>query len=161
LTADECVFFQGTTIFMVYVDDGVLIDLDGSKIEEALSGLKSRFDVQDEGDLCDYLGVQVCKHLAGSIEFTLPQLIDSILEDLKLLDHGGSNQAKATDTPCRHDSMMNEDECGKEFDYSWAYCSVIGKLNYLEKSTQGGLVFSVHQCASMCKIHVPTYADTR
>jgi Reverse transcriptase (RNA-dependent DNA polymerase) len=35
-TADECIFFQGTSIFMVYVDNGVLIDPDGSKIEEAL-----------------------------------------------------------------------------------------------------------------------------
>jgi Reverse transcriptase (RNA-dependent DNA polymerase) len=77
-TADECVFFRGSTIFMVYVDDGVLIDPDGSNIEEALLDMKSRFDVQDEGDLSDYLGVQVCKHPDGSIEFTQLQQIDSI-----------------------------------------------------------------------------------
>jgi Reverse transcriptase (RNA-dependent DNA polymerase) len=130
---------------MVYVDDGVLIDPDGSKIEEALLDMKSQFNVQDEGDLSDYLGVQVCKHPDGSIEFTQPQLFDSILEDLKLLDHGGSNQSKATDTPCKHDSKMNKDEGRKEFDSSWAYRSVIGKLNYLEKSTRGDLAFSVHQ----------------
>jgi hypothetical protein len=32
---------------------------------------------------------------------------------------------------------MQKDEGGKEFDYSWEYCSVIGKFNYLEKSTRG------------------------
>jgi hypothetical protein len=112
-----------------------------------MADMKSRFDVQDEGDLSDYLGVQVCTHPYGSIEFTQPQLIDSILEDLKLLDHGGSNPSKTTDTLCKHYSKMNKDEGGKEFDYSWAYRSVIGKLNYLEKSTRGDLAFSVHQCA--------------
>jgi hypothetical protein len=42
---------------------------------------------------------------------------------------------------------MTQDEGGKDFDYSWDYCSVIGKMNYLEKSTRGDLAFSVHQCA--------------
>jgi hypothetical protein len=42
---------------------------------------------------------------------------------------------------------MNCDEGGKIFDYDWMYRSVIGKMNYLEKSTQGDLAFSVHQCA--------------
>jgi hypothetical protein len=36
---------------------------------------------------------------------------------------------------------------GKPFDYPWEYCSVIGKLNFLEKSTRGDLTYSVHQCA--------------
>jgi hypothetical protein len=42
---------------------------------------------------------------------------------------------------------MNSNEGGKIFDYKWMYCSVIGKMNYLEKSTQGALAFSMHQCA--------------
>jgi hypothetical protein len=39
---------------MVYVDDGILIDPDNKKIEAALKDLKSKFEVQDEGDLSDY-----------------------------------------------------------------------------------------------------------
>jgi hypothetical protein len=31
---------------------------------------------------------------------------------------------------------MNQDEGGKEFDYSWDYCSVIGKMNYFGKISQ-------------------------
>jgi Reverse transcriptase (RNA-dependent DNA polymerase) len=136
---------QGTTTFMVYVDDGILIDPDKEKIESALLDLQSKFEVQDEGDLSDYLGVKVQKHADGSIEFTQPHLIDSILEDLKLMENGC--RPKTTDTPCKHDSKMHKDEGGKEFDYSWEYRSVIGKLNYLEKSIRGDLAFSVHQCA--------------
>jgi Reverse transcriptase (RNA-dependent DNA polymerase) len=125
--ADECVFYQGTTTFMVYVDDGILTDPDRKNIESALLDLHSKFEVQDEGDLCDYLGVKVQKHSDGSIEFTQPHLIDSILEDLKLMGNGGNNHPKTTDTPCQHDSKMHKDEGGKEFDYSWEYCSVTGK----------------------------------
>jgi Reverse transcriptase (RNA-dependent DNA polymerase) len=74
--ADECVFFQAMTIFMVYVDNGILIDPDNSQIDKALSDLQSKFKVQDEGNLSDYLGVKVTKHPDGSIEFAWPQLID-------------------------------------------------------------------------------------
>jgi Reverse transcriptase (RNA-dependent DNA polymerase) len=123
-TADECVFYQGTTMFMVYVDDGILIDPDKEKVSKAMLDMQARFEVQDEGDLSDYLGFKVSKHDDGSLEFTQPQLIDSILEDLKLWDHGSSTQSKATDTRCKHDSKMNSDEGGKEFDYTWVYHSV-------------------------------------
>jgi Reverse transcriptase (RNA-dependent DNA polymerase) len=47
--ADECVFYRGTTTFMVYVDDGILIDPDKEKVESALLNLQSKFEVQDEG----------------------------------------------------------------------------------------------------------------
>jgi hypothetical protein len=126
---------------------GILVDPDKEKINCALRDLQSRFEVQDEGDLSDYLGVKVQKHPDGSIEFTQPQLVDSILDDLRLINHGGSERSKSTNTPCQHDGKMQKDEGGKEFDYSWEYRSVIGKLNYLEKSTIGDLAFSVHQCA--------------
>jgi hypothetical protein len=71
--------YQDTTTCMVNVDDGILVDPNKEKIESALNDL---FAVQDEGDLSDYLGVKVQKHPDGSIEFTQPQLIDSILEYL-------------------------------------------------------------------------------
>jgi hypothetical protein len=132
---------------MVYVDDGILIDPDNSQIDKAMSDLQSKFEVQDEDDLSDYLGVKIQKHSDGSIEFTQPQLIDSILEDLKLIGHGGEKSAKILDTPSKHDGKLNRDEGGKAFDCSWDYCTVIGTMNYLEKSTRGDLAFSVHQSA--------------
>jgi Reverse transcriptase (RNA-dependent DNA polymerase) len=118
----KCVFFQGTRIFMVYVDDGILIDPDGSKIDEAMNDLQSKFEVQeDEGDLSDYLGVKIQKHPDGSIECTELQLINSILEDLKLIGHGGEKSAKVLDTPSKHDGKLNQDEGGRVLDYSWDY----------------------------------------
>jgi Reverse transcriptase (RNA-dependent DNA polymerase) len=68
---DECVFFRGTTIFMVYKDDGILIDPDNSKIEQVMSDLQAKFEEQDEEYLSEYLGVKIQKHKDGSIEFTV------------------------------------------------------------------------------------------
>jgi Reverse transcriptase (RNA-dependent DNA polymerase) len=98
-SADECVFYQGTTTFMVYVDHGILVNPDKEKINCALRDLQSRFEVQDKGDLSDYLGVKVQKHPDVSIEFTQLQLVDSILDDLQLINHGGSERSKSTNTP--------------------------------------------------------------
>lgn len=143
---DECVFYRDSTIFFVYVDDGVFLDPDPANIDRAMVDLQSKFRVQDEGSLSDYLGVNIQEHADGSFEFTQPQLIDSILEDLRLLSPGES-PAKTADTLAKLDNRMHKDESGKEFDYSWAYRSVIGKMNFLEKSTCGDLAYSVHQCA--------------
>jgi hypothetical protein len=42
------VFYKGITIFLVYVDDGVLIDLDPTN--KAMLDIQSKSDVQDEGE---------------------------------------------------------------------------------------------------------------
>jgi hypothetical protein len=41
---------------------GILIDPDNSQIDKAMSDLQSKFKVQDEGDLSDYLRVKIRKH---------------------------------------------------------------------------------------------------
>jgi hypothetical protein len=64
-----------------------------------------------------------------------------------LLDPGGKNWSKTLDTLFKDNGKLNKDTGGKEFDYPWDYHRVIGKMNYLEKSTRGDLAFSVHQCA--------------
>jgi hypothetical protein len=91
------------------VDDGILIDPNKSKIDQAMLDLQARFEVQDEGDLSDCLGVKIHNHQDGSIEFTQPQLIDSILEDLKLVEQGGSSWSKAVETLFKHDGKLNKD----------------------------------------------------
>jgi KUP system potassium uptake protein len=143
---DECVFYRCTTIFLVYVDDGVLLDPNPKRWQEAIDDMQRIFNVQDEGDLSDYLGVKIEKHTDGSFEFTQLQLIDSILGDLQLLNQG-DRKAKPSKSPAVHDNRSHADKEGQPFDYRWEYRSVIGKMNYLEKSTRGDIAFSVHQCA--------------
>jgi hypothetical protein len=56
--------------FMVYVDNGILIDPDKGKIDSALLDLQSKFVLQDEGNLSNYLGVKVQKHSDGAMDYS-------------------------------------------------------------------------------------------
>ena len=78
----NCVFVRGTTIFMVYTDDGILLDKDPKKIEDAIGDLTKEFEIDDQGNINDYLGVKVDKIDKGKLKLSQPQLIDSILKDL-------------------------------------------------------------------------------
>jgi hypothetical protein len=144
---DECLYYRGRTLFLVYVDDGILIDPDPAAVEQAMKDLASKFEIEDEGDLDDYLGVKIDKGVEdGTFKLSQPHLIDSILEDLKLINHG-AKLSKPSDTPATFESKLQKDLTGAPFEYPWDYRSVIGKMNFLEKSTRGDLAYSVHQCA--------------
>ena len=150
LTVDECVYVRGTTIFSVFVDDGILYDKDPAKIDQAIADMQSIFTLEDQGEVDDYLGVKVEKNVENK-SFTLsqPHLIDSILKDLGLIDEQGNciPGTKTADTPAVPNRKLWHDPNDKPFDYNWDMRSVIGKLNFLEKSTRGDLGYSVHQCA--------------
>ena len=78
----------------------------------------------------------------GTIRLTQPNLIESILQDLGL-----QNAEKGREIPAFSTKMLTKDESGPEMKEEFHYQSVIGKLNFLEKSTRPDLAYAVHQCA--------------
>ena len=64
------------------------------------------------------------------ITLNQPQLIDSILKDVKF-----QNNTKEKDTPALSSVILQKDTHGKPFNNDFHYRRVIGKLNFLEKST--------------------------
>jgi hypothetical protein len=53
---DECVYYQGTSILLCYVDDTILIDPSNKEIDKIIQQLRDhKFDVQDEGQIEDFL----------------------------------------------------------------------------------------------------------
>lgn len=58
---DECVFYCGSTVFMVYTDDGIFCGPDEAEIATCMIELGSRFDITDKGDIDKYLGVKVTR----------------------------------------------------------------------------------------------------
>jgi Reverse transcriptase (RNA-dependent DNA polymerase) len=115
---DDCLYYQGTTMFLVY---GILIDPDPAAIEQAMQDLASKFEIEDEGAINDYLGVKIAKGKeAGTFVLTQPHLIDSVLEDLKLLDHG-QTASKVADTPATFENKLHKDIHGEPFNYPWEY----------------------------------------
>jgi hypothetical protein len=84
-TIDECVYYQGSTILLCCVDDTILINPDNEAIEQVICELKDlKFNVTDEGQIKDYLGVRIKRLSDGKIKMSQPHLIQQILEDLNL-----------------------------------------------------------------------------
>ena len=69
---DECVFYYGKTIFLVYTDDTILVGPDEKEIEKIVGILSKNFKMEDQGDLSDYLGVNIERRKDGKIEMTQP-----------------------------------------------------------------------------------------
>ena len=141
---DECLFYYKQSVMMVYVDDTILCGPTTTEVDEMVTLLASLFDVEDQGNLNDYLGVKVERFDNGHFQFTQPHLIDQILNDLRLTQGG----TKTMPTPALLTKVLQPGtDDNRPFDESFHYRSVIGKLNFLEKSTRPDIAYAVHQCA--------------
>ena len=141
-SVDECVFYRGSTVLLMYVDDGILCGPSASEIQAIINELGALFDITDEGEIDTYLGVKVTRPTHDTIELSQPHLIQQILDDL-----GMKPNTKTKDKAAPSSTILRRDLDGKPFDEAWDYRSVVGKLNYLEKSTRPEIAYAVHQCA--------------
>jgi hypothetical protein len=89
---DECVFYRGNVIYVLYTDDSILAGPDQHEIEKATEDIKAAgLDITVEGDLQDFLGVNIERTQDGKIHLTQPHLIDS---DTRGSEDDGSNKVK-------------------------------------------------------------------
>jgi hypothetical protein len=139
---DECVFYQGTTVLLIYVDDGILSGSSADEIQAIIKELGELFNITDEGEIDAYLGVKISRPTSDTIELKQPHLIQQILDDM-----GMKPNTKTKDKAAPSSTILRRDLNGKPFGENWDYRSVIGKLNFLEKSTRPEIAYAVHQCA--------------
>jgi predicted nucleotidyltransferase len=141
---DECIFYRGKTMYALYTDDSILAGPDQAEIGQIIKEMQTaNLDITIEGDLQDFLGVNIDKHENGSIHLTQPHLIDQILDDLRLNNDNVSEKI----TPATSSKLLSRHSDFEPFDNSFDYRSVIGKLNYLEKSSRSDIAYIVHQLA--------------
>jgi hypothetical protein len=145
---DECVYYCKGMLFLVYVNDGIIAGPDPQAIEQIIIDLKTKFKVSDEGDLTDYLGVNIEKQEDGTIKLSQPHLIDQIIEDANF-----QTDTKFKFIPAASTKILDKDKEGNPHNATWHYQGIIGKLNFLEKSTCGV------QCARFCES--PTVTHTK
>ena len=92
---DPCLYYRWSVIFLVYIDDCIVFGPDDQSINRVVTDLHACsqcFTIDDQGDIGDFLGIQVQKQDDGYIKLTQSQLIESINKDLHL--QSGSNPKK-------------------------------------------------------------------
>jgi hypothetical protein len=139
---DHCVYFRGTTVFLLYVDDGILAGPSAVEIQKIIEELDGLYDMTDEGDITDYLGVNVEKLPDGNISLTQPHLIEQVISLVNF-----QPKTKSKPTPASPSKILRKDESAPPHKADWSYRQLIGKLNFLEKSTRPDIAYAVHQCA--------------
>ena len=142
---DECVFYRGSTLYVLYTDDSLLAGPDKAEIDLIIKELqtKAKLSITVEGDLADFLGVSIDRMSDGTIHLSQPHLIDQILKELRL----NSTNVKPRTTPAASSKLLARHTDSEPFDDSFNYRSIIGRLNYLEKATRSDIAYAVHQCA--------------
>jgi Reverse transcriptase (RNA-dependent DNA polymerase) len=84
---NECVFYRGNVLYVLYTDDSLIAGPpDPDEIEQVIHELQSmaKLSFTVEGNLADFLGVNIEWKEDGTIHLSQPHLIDQILKDLCL-----------------------------------------------------------------------------
>jgi hypothetical protein len=59
-TIEDCVFFRGNVIFMVYVDDRIFIGDNDSQLTTAINKIQALgLNIEDQGHPADYVGISI------------------------------------------------------------------------------------------------------
>ena len=130
---------------LIYIDDCLVFSPDSKLIDKTISDLRNsskNFEIDDQGDVSDFLGIEVTHLKDGAIKLTQPHLIDAILKDLHLQEN-----TKEKSTPVLSSLILHPDVDGEDMGEDFYYRRVIGKLSSLEKSTRIDISCRVHQCA--------------
>ena len=131
-------------IYVLYTDDSILAGTSEQKIQATIKQMQEvGLQLTIDGDLEDFLGVNIDRTSRGAIHLTQPHLIDSILQDLRL----NKGESKCKETPLKSSTILNKSKDSPEFDRSFNYRSVIRKMNHLEKGFRSELAYAIHQCA--------------
>ena len=143
---DECVFYKGQCMYVLYTDDSILAGPDKEELDSIIKEMEAaKLGVTDEGELSDFLGVHI-ERKGGEFHLTQPKLIESILEDLNLDDPSTNTK----DIPMASSKLLSRHPNSPDFDQNFNYRRVIGKLNFLEQSTRGDISYATHMLARFC-----------
>jgi len=141
---DECVFYRGRCIYVLYTDDSILVGPDDDELDAIVNDMQgAELKLTVDGKIDDFLGVNIERREDGKFVLTQPHLIDSILKDMRL----HSDNVSVKTTPAAVSRILKRESRSESFDRHFDYRSIIGKLNFLEKSTRPDISQAVHQAA--------------
>jgi histone deacetylase 1/2 len=131
----------------VYVDDTILCGPDNDVLEAEIRGLgvnnleqRHSFQLRDEGEVGDFLGIRIHKQGKGKFNLTQTGLIE------KVISATGMQDCNPISTPTSKEAL-GSDRDGEAFTEKWNYSTIVGMLLYLSSNTRPDITFAVHQCA--------------
>ena len=140
---DECVFTKGEVMYILYTDDSIIAAPKKSQVEEVMRDIEAAgLKITREGNVQDFLGINIEKKGKRKIKMSQPNLTRQILKALRL-----DEESKGKNIPAASSKVLTRHPSSEEFDGSFNYRSVIGQLNYLEKGTRMDIAYQAHQCA--------------
>ena len=75
---DPCLYYRKNTLLAVYIDDCILAIKEESELKKAIKEIAEKFEITDEGEVDEYLGVKIEKQENGTIKMYQPYLIRQI-----------------------------------------------------------------------------------
>ena len=84
--ADPCLFFRDEIVLVVYVDDCLIFTPKKERADALVKELEKRFTIEDEGDITNYLGINITTPEPNTIEMVQPALTERIINTLGLKD---------------------------------------------------------------------------
>ena len=104
---------QRETIYLLYIDDSILAGPDEEEINQIIRDIKrAKLQITEEGDIQDFLGVNITQREDGSIELTQPHLIQQILEYLRL----DKDDASTKMVPVAPSKILRKHTTSEDFD---------------------------------------------
>jgi hypothetical protein len=82
---DECVFYHRKAVYILYSDDSILVVPDEAELTDIVNRIQDvGLDITEEGDLEDFLGINIDRRTDNSYNLSQPRLIDQIIQELHL-----------------------------------------------------------------------------
>jgi hypothetical protein len=136
---NDCVFYQDDIIFMVYVNNSIILGKVDSQLKKIICKIQETgLNIEDQGHLADYVGVNIKKMCNGSYKFTQHALINAIIRDVNLTDTNVKPVLAKVSMP------LHVFKDAPLFNLNFNYPSVVGKLNYLTQTSRGDIMYATH-----------------
>ena len=134
---DDCFYTQSSTIFIVYLDNGIFINTTNININTVTKQLSKIYNLEVKCHTEDLI-IHMKHWLLGAIKLSQPQLIGQILKDVML----------SLKFDCALSfNILRKLKTPNPFDNIFQYRSVLGKLNFLKKESCIDSLYVIHHCA--------------
>jgi Reverse transcriptase (RNA-dependent DNA polymerase) len=81
---DPCLLWRKQTILIIYTIDTIITGANTRDINTASADIATLFEITSKETVSDFLGVNIARHDENQITWSLPKLIQTILDDLNL-----------------------------------------------------------------------------